>query len=275
MIYLGYKDIELNDTELSEFYSNKFSPQDFELLENQYLLVRDSTGEVIDKYVAKKDQLKKFYAVPIANPLNEVLKPRNVQQECLWDMLKSECGIKLVTGRFGSGKSLAMINSAIEAVVKGKYRKLVYVRNNIEVKNTVALGSLPGTEMEKLMPFVAPLADHIGGMEGVQKLIQEEQLEVVHLGFLRGRDIRNSIIFSTEVENLTKEHLQLLIGRVGENSSLWLDGDLKQRDRAVFEDSRGIECLVDKLKGHPEFGYVHLVKSERSNISAMADLLDD
>jgi PhoH-like ATPase len=78
----------------------------------------------------------------------------------------------------------------------------------------------------------------------------------------------------SESENMTKEHLQLLLGRVGEGSALWLDADIKQRDKLVFEKSAGIETMIDRLKGNPLFGYVHLVKSERSATSRLADLLD-
>jgi PhoH-like ATPase len=99
-------------------------------------------------------------------------------------------------------------------------------------------------------------------------------LEVIPLGFLRGRSIRNSIIICSEAENLTKEHLQLLMGRVDEGSALWIDGDVRQRDRAAFEKSKGLETMIDKLKGEELFGYVHLVKSERSATARLADKLN-
>lgn len=78
----------------------------------------------------------------------------------------------------------------------------------------------------------------------------------------------------SEAENLTKEHVQLLIGRVGEGSNLWLDGDFKQTDSKVFEENNGLNIAIEKLKGHQLFGYVHLEKSERSETAALADLLD-
>jgi PhoH-like ATPase len=65
------------------------------------------------------------------------------------------------------------------------------------------------------------------------------------------------------------------MGRIDEGSQLWLDGDLKQRDKQIFEKSAGIEKLVERLKGNRLFAYVHLVKSERSEVAALADLLDD
>jgi len=119
-----------------------------------------------------------------------------------------------------------------------------------------------------------PLADHVGGVDGLHMMMEEDQLEIIHLGFIRGRDIRKSIIICSEAENMTKEHIQLLIGRVGEGSELWINGDLKQCDAEVFEKNSGLMTAVQKLKGHPRFGYVKLLKSERSETAAMADLLD-
>lgn len=119
-----------------------------------------------------------------------------------------------------------------------------------------------------------PVADHVGGLEGLRRLQAQDRIEVTHLGFLRGRDIRNSILLVSEAGNLTREHVQLLIGRVGEGSNLWLDGDLKQVDMDVFEKNSGLVRAIDKLKGNPLFGYVRLEKSERSPTAALADLLD-
>lgn len=119
-----------------------------------------------------------------------------------------------------------------------------------------------------------PLADHLGGVDGLSLMVSHGQIEIVHLGFIRGRDIKNSIIICSESENLTKEHIQLLLGRVGEGSMLWMNGDFKQCDAEVFRRNSGLMTAVNKLKGHPKFGYVKLLKTERSETAAMADLLD-
>ena len=118
------------------------------------------------------------------------------------------------------------------------------------------------------------LADHLGGETGLDMQIMTGTIEIQHLGHIRGRDIKNSIIYCTEAENLTKEHVQLLIGRVGEGSALWMNGDFKQTDSAVFRMNNGLLSTVQKLAGHERFGYVQLQKTERSETAAMADLLD-
>lgn len=191
-------------------------------------------------------------------------------------MLKDKTSkIKLVTGRFGSGKTLAMTNASLELIENGKFERIIWVRNNVGVKDAPEIGFLPGSEIDKLMPYVMPLADHAGGLEGIKKMLEDGRLEVIPLGFLRGRSLRNSIVFCSECENLTKKHLQLLMGRIDEGSQLWLDGDLKQRDRAVFEQSAGLEAMIERLSGNSLFAYIHLEKSERSEIAALADVLDD
>lgn len=274
MKYKGYKEIKLTDSQMAQFYSD---PNIWakDLLENQYLLIKDSTNEVVDKYCKQNGELRKVMFCKLGGTFTGAIKPRNSQQVCLFDMLKDKTSkIKLVTGRFGSGKTLAMTNAALELIEKGKFDHIVWVRNNVSVKDAPDIGFLPGTELDKMMPFLGPLIDHAGGEEGVRKLLEENKLTVIPLGHLRGRSLRNSIVFCTECENLTRQHLQLLMGRIDEGSQLWLDGDLKQRDKQIFEQSAGLERMIEQLAGNKLFAYVHLEKSERSEVAALADLLD-
>ena len=277
MDYKGYVELTFNDDQLAFFYSNKrMYEQDCQLRENQYLLIKDYTGEVIDKYCYQNGELRQVMFYKLGGFHTGAIKPRNPQQICLFDMLKDKTSkIKLVTGRFGSGKTMAMTVAALELIEKGKFDKIVWVRNNVSVKDAPEIGFLPGTEIDKLMPYVMPLADHAGGEEGIKKMLENGTLEVIPLGHLRGRSLRNSIVFCTECENLTKQHIQLLMGRIDEGSQLWLDGDTKQRDRAIFEQSAGLEKMVARLAGNKLFAHIHLEKSERNEVAALADLLDD
>lgn len=274
MIYIGYQEVKMSNPELAHFYEKK--ENSFNLLENEYLLIKNEYDEIVDKYVWQAGEMRRVPYVKIGNDLTGIIKPRNPQQEVLFDMLMDEASpLKLITGGFGCGKTLSLVVAALSAIQKGKFQKIVWVRNNIDVKDTTPLGALPGDAFDKLLPFVMPLADHAGGVEGIKMLMERDQLEVVHLGFLRGRDIKDSIILCSESENLTKEHIQLLIGRVGEGSNLWMDADLKQRDKVIFEKSAGLEIMIDRLKGNELFGYVKLLKTERSRTARLADLLDD
>lgn len=272
--YTGYTEIELTDEQYNEVYSTqKLAGYIFH--ENEYVLAVNEYGEVLDKFCYQDGKLRPVKFTTFSNAYTGKLKPRNVHQELAFDMLKDKTStVKLVTGTWGTGKTMSLVVAALEAVEKGEFEKIIWVRNNVQVKDTDQIGALPGDEHAKLLPYLGPMMDHVGGADGIDLLISHGQLEVIPLAFLRGRSIRNAIIISSEAENLTKEHIQLLLGRVDKGSNLWMDADLKQRDRAVFEKSAGIETMIDRLKDEKLFGYVHLVKSERSETARLADKLN-
>jgi PhoH-like ATPase len=206
--------------------------------------------------------------------LGSKVEPRNTEQKMLFDLLQNrEIPIKLCLGRFGSGKSYLMLAHALNLVQKGEFDRIVFVKNNIQVKDTKDIGALPGEELDKMMPWLKQIEDHVGPFT-FEDMLNQNIIEPVHLGYIRGRDIRNSIIFCDEVENMTRQHIQLLIGRVSSRSELWLAGDLKQTDGINFEKNSGIQALIQGLTGDPLFGMVKLMKSERSKVAALADKLD-
>ena len=272
-MYKGYIEVSPTETEWAKLYEH-MSENIYDCLDNQYLLIRDG-DEIVDRFKWVNNAYKKLSYKQVNNSFVTKIKPRNVQQECAFDMLQDKnTTIKVLSGRFGSGKTFLMVVNALQLLAENKFDRIVWVRNNIAVKDTKDIGALPGPEISKLLPFVMPMADAVGGVDGIEMLMYQNKLEVQHLGFIRGRDFKNSIIICSEAENLTKQHVQLLIGRVGEGSNLWLDGDFKQVDSKVFESNSGLSAAIDRLKGHPLFGYVHLEKSERSETAALADLLD-
>lgn len=272
--YLGFHEEILPDEEMGRLYGGTCGDS-HGCLTNEYLIAIPAGGGAGDQF---RWTGEKFVRVPykqINSRFFGKIKPRNLQQQLALDLLYNpDITVKIITGKFGTGKDYLMSSAAIDLVEKGKFDKIVWVRNNVEVRNSKPIGHLPGGTNDKLLPFAMPLADHLGGADGLEIMISQGKIELVHLGFIRGRDIRDSIILCSEAENMTKEHIQLLLGRVGEGSALWLNGDYKQVDSEVFIQNSGLITAVNRLKGHPRFGYVKLLKTERSETAAMADLLD-
>lgn len=272
--YTGYKDVTLSDDEMSHFYCH-LNENVYECLINEYLIIRKSDGEIVDYRKWNGEEYKAISYKQINSHYLGKIKPRNPEQTLAFDMLQNKDEtIKVISGKFGSGKDYIMIANAMKLIEDGKFERLVYVRNAVSVKDANEIGFLPGSKDEKLRPYAMILADHLGGETGLDMQIMAGTIVIEHLGHIRGRDIKNSIIYCTEAENLTKEHVQLLIGRVGEGSSLWMNGDFKQTDSSVFRMNNGLLSAVQKLAGHNKFGYVQLQKTERSETAAMADLLD-
>lgn len=204
------------------------------------------------------------------------MRPKNAEQELAVDLLMDDSiTVKLLTGQFGSGKTLLSVAAACQMLQAQRYERIVWVRNNVEVRDTNSIGALPGTYLEKMSVWAMPLADHLGGIDALETQIKYGRVEIEHLGFLRGRDIKNSVIFCTEAEHLTREHVQLLLGRVAEGSILILEGDFRQVDGRAFEKNNGLKAAIECLRGNRLVGYVHLNKSVRSETARLADLLDE
>lgn len=288
--YTGIKELYIDTNSqddnhiLAKVYQNENNFLNLQL--NQYLVIWDKSKptygedgeikgyEVIDKFKFNGDKLTKLKYKPIDNMFIGKVKPLNVKQELLFDMLQDKNStIKSTFGGFGVGKDFLMISHAIDMLQHQKIDKLIWVRNNVEVRDSNPIGFLPSDMESKLLPFAMPLADHLGGIEGLQTYLSQEKIEIQHLGFMRGRDIKNSIIYVSECENNTRQHIQLLIGRVGTGSQLWLNGDTKQIDHDKFVVNNGVNALK-MLQGQKLYGQVTLDKTERSETAKLADLLN-
>lgn len=277
--YSGVKDIFIDKSNIEDqkilvnIYENPHI-NTFNLFQNQYLIIWDKiTNHAIDKFRWDGYKLVKLKYKPIRNDFAGKIIPINYKQELVFDLLQNpDITVKSVFGNYGVGKDFLMISHALNLIANGRFEKLIWVRNNIEVKDTNQIGFLPSDLTSKLLPFAMPLADHLGGIYSLEMMIKENKIEVQHLGFMRGREIKNSIIYVTEVQNNTKDHVELLIGRVGHGSNLWVNGDVNQSDEEKFFINSSIEALT-KLKGNKLYGQVTLDKIERSETSKLAEIL--
>ena len=206
-------------------------------------------------------------------PTGEHISPRNIEQKMYLDLLQNdEIPIKLCIGRFGTGKSMFAETWGTHQLQMGKYDKIVFVKNNLDVKGAGKLGILPGDEIDKQYPWLRQIEDHLGP-QLFEQYLNEGKIEPAHLSTLRGRDLKNCLILVDEAENLLTTNIQLLLGRVAEGSQIIFCADVKQCD---YKDQKmsGIPRLISGLAGNPLFGMVKLVKSERSAVAGCADYLD-
>ena len=274
-IYNGYKELQLTDDQMCQLY-NEGKIDDFEFLENEFLIAMNNDGENIDKFIQRDGQLKRLPYQTLKNKYLGTIKPRNPQQELTIDLLLDPTTkIKVIKGVYGSGKDYLMLSAALQLIEKGKFDKIVFLRPNVSVRGLPDIGALPGTADEKLSWTLAPLWDKVGGEEGVAMMLNDKILESVPLLFIRGRSFERSIIYVTEGQNMTTEIAKLIIGRIGEGSELWVNADTSQTDRKLFDEDNGVMKMISRLKGNSLFGYVYMPKTERSSVAELATLLGD
>lgn len=266
---------------LDKLLTEKKMPENLTLKENQYLIVRDLND--ITGYLAifcyQNDTLFCIDRTTIIeNQWTGKLSPRNAEQICLFNSLNNKnITVLYAGGCYGAGKTILLNNYALQELQREHIRKIIYVPNNAYVKNSMELGYMPGTQQDKVIPSIGPLIDTLG-IDEINRMIQDERLEIVPIGFMRGRNFTDSIVLVSEAQNLDEDQIKLLIGRMGENSRIFFDGSLKQVDSEIFKNKSGLRLLLN-IANHPQFSkkfsVVKLEQIERSETAQIADFLDE
>ena len=175
--------------------------------------------------------------------------PKNERQEYYVKILKNENKkVTVATGPAGTGKTLFAVEYGIRNFLFGKYEKLIFTRPSVSVDED--LGYLPGTLEEKMAPWIRPIYDILYQFispKEVTQLIEDKQIEIAPLGFMRGRTFKNTWIIADEMQNSTVGQMKMLLTRLGENSRLVITGDLEQHDRP--DTANGLEDFLQKFKG--------------------------
>lgn len=269
--YSGWNDYYPTENELTTLYSMPHN-NTLNCLTNEFVKIYEN-NQLKDVLFWSGTEYRNLKYKEFTTSLGERIKPRNLEQKMYLDLLQNkDIPVKLCIAKFGTGKSYLALNYAIHEVQAGRFDKIIFVKNNLEVKGSGKLGTLPGGEVEKQMPWLHQIEDHIG-IDAFRQMLENGQLEPAHLSTLRGRDLKNCIILVDEAENLLVSNIQLLLGRVAKNAEIIFCADVKQCD---YRDEKmsGIPHLIKSLKGNKLFGMVKLIKTERSDVAALADLLD-
>lgn len=275
--YKGYVEVYMTDEEYTDFYQNRLDLNEFDLLVNQYLIIKDSlTGDVLDAlrfdgqyYVAVKTKGFK-------TNLFGSFKPYDYYQACVLDSLQNN-QITMIKGKPGSGKSLIALNYAIQQIERGKYSKLICFVNPVASRNSAKLGYYPGTRDEKILDSAvgSMLASKFGDKYQVESMIANNQLLLLPFSDIRGFDTTgmNAICWIIESQNLDIDLMKLAIQRIGDDSKLIIDGDYNsQVDHSSYEGSNnGMRRVSQVFRGKEMYGEIELPIIYRSKIAAIVD----
>ena len=147
-----------------------------------------------------------------------------------------------IVGKAGSGKTLLAVQVALDQFFKRQYNKIIITRPTISTEDN---GFLPGSEREKMEPWLVPIRSNMRKVynkpEILQKMESSDQIELVSLAHFRGRTFDNSIVIVDEFQNLTRSQLAMAIGRLGKDSKMIFCGDsyqidLKDKNYSAYHD---------------------------------------
>lgn len=176
--------------------------------------------------------------------------------------------ISVIVGKAGTGKTLLACHTAVTNLQDKKHGKIIMSRPNVEAGET--LGFLKGGVKEKMSPYTYPLEknfEDIVGVSAYEKLVADKKIEIIPIGHLRGVTFVDSTVIIDESQNVTREQLELIIGRLGKGSQIFFTGDIKQCD--LNNNSKNSMTILKELSeylSNSEMCYIELTTNHRHPI---------
>jgi len=210
------------------------------------------------------------------------INARNREQNFALNLLMDpEIDFVTLLGQAGTGKTLLTLASALTQVLDKKlYSEIIMTRVTVPVGEDI--GFLPGTEEEKMTPWMGALEDNLDvlnksddeagdwGRAATQDLIRT-RIKIKSLNFMRGRTFLNKFLIIDEAQNLTPKQMKTLITRAGPGTKVVCLGNIAQIDTPYLtEGSSGLTYVVDRFKGWPHNGHITLQRGERSRLADFA-----
>ena len=159
-------------------------------------------------------------------------------------------------GPAGTGKTYLAVAAAVAMFLDGRVDRIVLSRPAVEAGER--LGFLPGTEKDKMDPYMRPLYDALHDMlpgKQVAKLMEEGKIEIAPLAFMRGRTLSNAFVVLDEAQNTTEMQMKMFLTRMGEGAHMAITGDPSQIDLPRGTSS-GMVQAVRLLEGIKDIGFV-------------------
>jgi PhoH-like ATPase len=207
---------------------------------------------------------------------------RNREQNFALNMLMDpEIDFVTLTGTAGTGKTLlALAAGLVQVLDERRYTEIIMTRATVSVGEDI--GFLPGTEEEKMGPWMGALDDNLEvlgktdtsagewGRAATNELIKSK-IKIKSLNFMRGRTFLNKFVIIDEAQNLTPKQMKTLITRAGPGTKIICMGNIAQIDTPYLtEGSSGLTYAVDRFKGWPHGGHITLARGERSRLADFA-----
>jgi PhoH-like ATPase len=207
---------------------------------------------------------------------------RNREQNFAMNLLMDpEVDFVTLTGTAGTGKTLMALAAGLTQVLDDRrYTEIIVTRATVSVGEDI--GFLPGTEEEKMGPWMGALDDNLEalsknetnsgewGRAATTELIRS-RIKIKSMNFMRGRTFLNKYVIIDEAQNLTPKQMKTLITRAGPGTKIICMGNLAQIDTPYLtEGSSGLTFAVDKFKGWPHGGHITLARGERSRLADFA-----
>ena len=255
---------------IEDWYPNQFLYSDHD---NFHAIVRESEGN------EAKIEVLTDYQFGSANIWG--IKARNREQNFALNVLMDpEIDFVTLLGQAGSGKTLLSLAAALTQTLEQKlYQEIIVTRVTVPVGEDI--GFLPGTEEEKMTPWMGALMDNLEVLTTPQGAgeweraatndLLQKRIKIRSLNFMRGRTFLNKFVIIDEAQNLTSKQMKTLITRAGPGTKVVCLGNVAQIDTPYLtETTSGLTYVVDRFKNWDHSAHITLQRGERSRLADYA-----
>lgn len=197
------------------------------------------------------------------NPIKFKITLNKEQKEAKEKILKNT--LTLLAGKAGSGKTMLACQIALDKLFTKEVDKIIITRPTVSKEE---IGFLPGDLREKMDPWVQPIYQNMFALYDkgkIEKCIEDGQIEIVPLSFMRGRTFLDSVIIVDEAQNVTHEQMEMIVTRIGLRSNMIICGDDYQVDLKYKGDS-GFKFLYNRAKKIKSMASITLIENHRNPI---------
>ncbi|WP_125721073.1 PhoH family protein [Pseudoalteromonas rubra] len=252
-----------------------------EVFVNEYLIDEgEHFAARVTGYDAEHVTLKDISVERLMHQQAWGVSPKNVYQGMALDaLLDPNIELVILTGPAGCGKTLLALASALEMIIeKGVYDKVIVTRNTPEIAESI--GFLPGTEEEKMAPWLAAITDTLevlhkhdeSPISSRNYIMEKANIQFKSVNFMRGRSIQNAVVILDESQNLTASQLKTIITRCGEGTKLICTGNLAQIDSNYLTPvTSGLTYIVERFKDFEGSATINLNGVVRSRLASFAE----
>jgi phosphate starvation-inducible PhoH-like protein len=241
------------------------------LLQNGHALDSSDLSRSIDMVRAAERPSAVLTVDILRGAKGRFVRPKTSGQKRYVDAIRDNV-ITFGLGPAGTGKSWLAVAMAVQALQAKQVQRIILTRPAVEAGER--LGFLPGDLMAKVDPYLRPLYDALYDMvdvEGAQRLLERQTVEVAPLAFMRGRTLNSSFIILDEAQNASPEQIKMFLTRIGFGSKAVITGDMTQVD--VPDGRSGLVGLERILAGIDGLAFVHLSGADVVRHRIVADIV--
>lgn len=278
--YKGYTIKQFdNEQEMEYFYSNYLSSPVYEEIQiNEYLILKNPEGEIIDRLVRTDDGYRNVSFETFDSKQFGRIRPMDVQQQMAADSFTHN-KLTMIRGKAGSGKSILALGYLFNQLEKGRIDKIIIFCNTVAAKGAAKLGYYPGSREEKLLDSQIGnfLSSKLGSRMELERLLDDERIVLLPMADIRGYDTTGmrAGVYITEAQNMDISLMKLALQRIGDDSICIIDGDDKAQvdDESFAGNNNGMKRVSKIFRGHAIYGEMTLDQIHRSEIARIAENL--